>query len=115
VWTTMLFTASVWLALAATDRRTIASATALGVALGLTALSRPVFVLFPFAVALVWTVALPLLRTAPRASAAVALLATFAFTMLPWFTYNYVTLGRFTLSPAGGIGRGLWEGSWQAT
>ena len=35
--------------------------------------------------------------------------------MLPWFTYNYVTLGRFTLSPAGGIGRGLWEGSWQAT
>ena len=36
-------------------------------------------------------------------------------TMLPWFTYNYVTLGRFTLSPAGGVGRGLWEGSWQAT
>ena len=35
--------------------------------------------------------------------------------MLPWFTYNYVTLGRFTLSPAGGVGRGLWEGSWQAT
>ena len=25
------------------------------------------------------------------------------------------TLGRFTLSPAGGVGRGLWEGSWQAT
>jgi hypothetical protein len=35
--------------------------------------------------------------------------------MLPWLTYNYATLGRFTLSPAGGIGRGLWEGSWQAT
>ncbi len=33
--------------------------------------------------------------------------------MVPWFTYNYVYLGRFTLSPAGGIGRGLWEGSWQ--
>ena len=30
---------------------------------------------------------------------------------MPWFTYNYVYLGRFTLSPAGGIGRGLWEGS----
>ena len=27
---------------------------------------------------------------------------------------NYVTLGRLTLSPAGGFGRGLWEGSWQA-
>ena len=35
--------------------------------------------------------------------------------MLPWFIYNYATLGRITLSPAGGIGRGLWEGSWQAT
>ena len=35
--------------------------------------------------------------------------------MLPWFMYNYATLGRITLSPAGGIGRGLWEGSWQAT
>ena len=33
--------------------------------------------------------------------------------MAPWFTYNYVYLGRFTLSPAGGLGRGFWEGSWQ--
>jgi hypothetical protein len=33
--------------------------------------------------------------------------------MVPWFTYNYVYLGRLTLSPAGGIGRGLWEGTWQ--
>ena len=31
----------------------------------------------------------------------------------PWFSYNYVYLGKFTLSPAGGVGRGLWEGSWQ--
>jgi len=42
------------------------------------------------------------------------MLAAFAVTMLPWFTYNYVTLGSFTLSPAGGVGRGIWEGSWQA-
>ncbi len=31
---------------------------------------------------------------------------------------GYVQLrdvGRFTLSPAGGVGRGMWEGSWQAT
>ena len=40
--------------------------------------------------------------------AALALAA--ALTMVPWFTYNYVNLGQFTLSPAGGIGRGLWEG-----
>jgi hypothetical protein len=42
------------------------------------------------------------------------MLTAFAMTMLPWFTYNYVTLGSFTLSPAGGVGRGIWEGSWQA-
>jgi hypothetical protein len=30
--------------------------------------------------------------------------------------YNYVTMGRFTPTPpAGGVGRGLWEGQWQAT
>src|SRR6185312_5222285 len=27
----------------------------------------------------------------------------------------YVNFGRFTLSPAGGMGRGTWEGSWQNT
>jgi hypothetical protein len=43
------------------------------------------------------------------------LLAAFAITMVPWFTYNYVNLGRFTISPAGGIGRAIWEGQWQAT
>ena len=43
------------------------------------------------------------------------MLVVFALAMLPWFIYNYATLGRITLSPAGGIGRGLWEGSWQAT
>ena len=27
------------------------------------------------------------------------MIAAFALTMAPWFAYNYVTLGRFTLSP----------------
>ena len=76
------------------------------------------FVLFPFALAAVGIVVFPL-PAGPAAAAAAAdgrvMLAAFALTMLPWFTYNYVTLGRFTLSPAGGIGRGMWEGSWQAT
>src|SRR5215813_14695517 len=43
------------------------------------------------------------------------LVAAFAVTMLPWFMYNYVNFGRFTISPAGGIGRAMWEGQWQAT
>ena len=75
------------------------------------------FVLFPFALTAVWLVVFPLLRVRarPRVAQWSVMLAAFALTMAPWFAYNYVTLGRFTLSPAGGVGRGLWEGSWQAT
>jgi hypothetical protein len=29
--------------------------------------------------------------------------------------YTYAAFGRFTLSPAGGVGRSLWEAQWQAT
>jgi hypothetical protein len=34
-------------------------------------------------------------------------------TLAPWFAYNYVNLGKLTLSPAGGVGRGTWEAAWQ--
>jgi len=63
----------------------------------------------------VGVVLLPLFRAEPRPALSrwAVMLAAFAITMLPWFTYNYVNFGRFTLSPAGGIGRGIWEGSWQ--
>lgn len=116
VWTTLLFTASMWMALRALASTRLLPFVWLGVLLAVTTLSRPVFVLFPFALAGIGVVVLPAahVRTRPTASAWAAMLAAFAVTMLPWFTYNYVTLGRFTLSPAGGIGRGLWEGSWQA-
>ena len=117
VLTTLLFTISMWLALSAladVRRRRFAW---LGVLLALTTLSRPVFVLFPFALTAVGLILFPLagVRSRPRPSQWGLMLAAFALTMTPWFAYNYVTLGRFTLSPAGGVGRGLWEGSWQAT
>ncbi|MCU1386378.1 MAG: hypothetical protein JWL71_5075 [Acidobacteria bacterium] len=117
VLTTLLFTVSMWLALSALTSRGMTRFAWLGVLLGLTTLSRPVFVLFPFALAAVGLIALPVLRvrTRPRVAQWVVMVAAFALTMAPWFGYNYVTLGRFTLSPAGGVGRGLWEGSWQAT
>ncbi len=85
--------------------------------LALTALSRPVFALFPVGLVLVGLVFFPLTGVTRRPSlgAWAVLLAAFAIAMLPWFTYNYVTLGQLTLSPAGGMGRGTWEGSWQAT
>jgi hypothetical protein len=117
VLTTLLFTVSMWLALSALGDRGLRRFAWLGVLLALTTLSRPVFVLFPFALIAVWIVLFPLLRVRarPRLAQWSVMLAAFALTMAPWFTYNYVTLGRFTLSPAGGVGRGLWEGSWQAT
>ncbi len=117
VWTTALFTLSMWAVLRAYrgDRRSaFASA---GFLLGVTALSRPAFVLFAPALAGIGFIVLPAFRVHPRPARSGwwVMLAVFCFTMLPWFTYNYVTLGRLTLSPAGGLGRGLWEGSWQAT
>ena len=117
VLTTLLFTVSMWLALSALGERGLRRFAWLGVLLALTTLSRPVFVLFPFALAAVGLILFPLMRvrTRPRPAQWSVMLAAFALTMAPWFTYNYVTLGRFTLSPAGGVGRGLWEGSWQAT
>jgi hypothetical protein len=117
VLTTLLFTVSMWLALSALGERGWQRFAWLGVLLALTTLSRPVFVLFPFALTAVGVVVFPLLRvgTRPRLAQWSVMLAAFALTMTPWFMYNYVTLGRFTLSPAGGVGRGLWEGSWQAT
>ena len=120
VWTTLLFTLSMW-ALLRTLRTVppdrVAPFAWLGFLLGVTTLSRPVFVLFPAALVAVGLIVLPVLRVAPRPAARgwLAMFAVFAVTMLPWFAYNYVTLGRFTLSPAGGVGRGLWEGGWQAT
>jgi hypothetical protein len=116
VWTTLLFTISIWAALRALGARTAGPFALLGFLIAMTTLSRPVFVLFPFALAAVGVIVLPVVRVRARPSAWqwAVMLAAFAIAMVPWFTYNYVTLGRFTLSPAGGIGRGLWEGSWQA-
>jgi hypothetical protein len=62
-------------------------------------------------------VAVPILvrgqRSAARLRGWAALAGVAAIALLPWFTYNYVNFGQLTLSPAGGVGRGLWEGSWQ--
>lgn len=116
VWTTFWFTVAMGLVVAATDSGRTSTFLWLGILLALATLSRPVFVLFPFALAAVGVVLFPLfrVRARPRVTGWAVMLSAFAIAMLPWFTYNYVTLGKFTLSPAGGVGRGLWEGSWQA-
>jgi hypothetical protein len=116
VWTTLLFTVAMWLVLRGLNDRGMGHFALLGVVTGITALSRPAFVLFPIVLAGVGLVALPLLRAGARPAVRqwATMLVAFAITMLPWFAYNYATLGVFTLSPAGGVGRGTWEGSWQA-
>jgi len=84
-----------------------------GVLFSLTTLIRPAFVLLPFFLA----VAVPVFIATERRRAALlgwaALCVAAMVTLAPWFTYNYVHLGRVTLSPAGGVGRGLWEATWQ--
>ncbi|HXD75678.1 MAG TPA: glycosyltransferase family 39 protein [Vicinamibacterales bacterium] len=119
LWTAFVFTVSMWIAIRAVQSRRFSSFAALGVILGITALSRPVFALFPIGIVLVGLVCFPLTGVTrdrrPSLACWAMLLAAFGITMLPWFTYNYVNFGRFTLSPAGGMGRGTWEGSWQNT
>jgi 4-amino-4-deoxy-L-arabinose transferase-like glycosyltransferase len=116
VWTTFLFTLSIWMVFRMLESRRAVSFAACGVMFAVTTLSRPVFVLFPFALAAIGLVLFPWtgMRRPIPARSWMVLLAAFAVGMLPWFAYNYTTLGRFTLSPAGGVGRGLWEGTWQA-
>jgi hypothetical protein len=119
LWTAFLFTVSMWVAIRAVQSRRWPTFAVLGVLLGLTSLSRPVFALFPVGIVLVGLVFFPLTGVSrnrrPSMASWAVLLGAFAITMLPWFAYNYVNFGRLTLSPAGGMGRGTWEGSWQAT
>lgn len=114
VWTTFMLVLACLALLRAMQHDRLRTFVLAGVLFSATTLVRPAFILLPFGLA----IGMPLLVPSERARArrlgqwaAFALAA--AITMVPWFTYNYVYLGRFTLSPAGGIGRGLWEGSWQ--
>lgn len=118
VWTTFLFMLSMWMVMRALDSGRTPTFAAAGVMLALTTLSRPVFVLFPLALAAVGLVVFPVAGVKRRPSVLqwAALVGAFAIAMIPWSMYNYVTMGRFTPTPpAGGVGRGLWEGQWQAT
>ena len=85
-----------------------------GLLFGCTTLVRPAFVLLPFGLALGLPILVPAeRRTGQRLACWATLAVVGGLTLMPWLTYNYLYLGRFTLSPAGGVGRGLWESSWQ--
>jgi 4-amino-4-deoxy-L-arabinose transferase-like glycosyltransferase len=110
VWTTFLLTLGVWLCFRVRRTRRASDAVLAGLVIGLTALSRPVFVLLPFALfgvtALAWRREQLLRQWLIAASVAV-------LALVPWFTYNYVNFHRVTISPGGGFGRAIWEGTWQ--
>jgi 4-amino-4-deoxy-L-arabinose transferase-like glycosyltransferase len=113
LWTAFVATLAMVFVLRAVQQQRLRDYAVGGVLLSATTLVRPAFVLLPFFLA----IAMPLLARSQRPRAALGgwavLVLTAGLTLLPWFTYNYVNLGAFTLSPAGGVGRGLWEGSWQ--
>jgi 4-amino-4-deoxy-L-arabinose transferase-like glycosyltransferase len=109
LWATFLLTAALWMTFVARRSNRVWHAIIAGVLVAATALTRPVFILLPFALFGVAAIV-------DRFRHWKLWLVAFAMTglgVLPWFAYNYTYLGRFTLSPAGGIGRAMWEGSWQ--
>lgn len=114
VWTTLVLMAAMLVCLRAVQHGRRRDFMLAGLLFSAATIVRPAFVLLPFGLAM----AMPLLVPAERRTlgrvgnwGALALVA--AVTLVPWFSYNYIYLDRFTLSPAGGVGRGLWEGSWQ--
>jgi hypothetical protein len=113
LWTAFMATAAVLMCLRATQQGRLRDYVIAGALFTATTMVRPAFVLMPF----FFAIAVPILVRPQRSGAALkgwaALVLTAALGMVPWLTYNYVNLGQLTLSPAGGVGRGLWEGSWQ--
>jgi hypothetical protein len=113
VWTTFVLMAAMLVCLRAVQRGRTRDFVIAGLLFSCATLVRPAFILLPFGLAIAMPLLVPAERNRRRLGQWSALALVAALTMVPWFTYNYVYLGRFTLSPAGGIGRGLWEGWWQ--
>lgn len=113
VWTTLVLMAAMLACLRAVQQGRRRDFMLAGLLFSAATIVRPAFVLLPFGLAIAMPLFVPAERSRRRIGNWAALALVAAITMVPWFTYNYVYLGRFTLSPAGGIGRGLWEGSWQ--
>jgi 4-amino-4-deoxy-L-arabinose transferase-like glycosyltransferase len=113
VWTTFVLLAAMLVCMRAIQTGRTRDFAIAGMLFSGATIVRPAFILLPFGLAAAMPILVPAERNRRRIGQWAALAIVAAITMVPWFTYNYVYLGRFTLSPAGGIGRGLWEGSWQ--
>ena len=112
---TFFVTLGMWTAVRAVQDRRVLDYALTGLFIGLATLTHPRFVLLP--IALVVCVGLVALRQRDWRSMLSWgwTLAVFALVLAPWLAYNVIYVNRFTLSPAGGVGRATWEGSWQGT
>ncbi len=113
LWTAFMATAAILVCLRAVQRGHTLDYAIAGVLFSATTMVRPAFVLMPFFFAIAVPILVRKQRTAPELKNWGVLVVTAAIALVPWFAYNYINLGQITLSPAGGVGRGLWEGSWQ--
>ena len=114
LWTTVVLTLAVATAFRANRTRATRDYVFAGLLFGLTALSRPAFVLLPVALGATGVV-LALVPSGPGLKPVrpwLLVLGVFVLSLAPWFAFNGVVMGRVALAPAGGVGRGLWEGSW---
>ncbi|MGQ0732060.1 MAG: ArnT family glycosyltransferase [Acidobacteriota bacterium] len=113
LWTTFVLTAAILATFRAVERSSAPWFAFSGFLLAYTALSRPVFILL--VPCLILAAALLLWRRDVFGGARqwAPLVVAFVLTVLPWFAYNYRHFNSVTISPAGGIGRGLWESGWQ--
>ena len=109
LWTTFLLTATVLITLRARRLGSNRLAATAGILAGVTALTRPVFVLLPFGL-FGMVLVVDWFKDARRWLIATALAL---LVLAPWFTYNFIHFDRFTMSPANGFGRAVWESSWQ--
>ena len=113
LWTTFVLTLAMLACWRAVQTGRVAVYAVAGTLLSLTTLIRPAFVLLPFFVAVAVPILVPEQRQRRALAGWAALSIAALITLAPWFAYNYAHLGRVTLSPAGGIGRGLWGAAWQ--
>jgi 4-amino-4-deoxy-L-arabinose transferase-like glycosyltransferase len=112
---TVFVTLGMWLAVRAVQDGRAIDRILTGVVFGLATLVRPNFVLLPVAVG-GSIVLVELWRGHWRALLGwSAMLVAFAAVLSPWIAYNVVYVHRWTISPAGGLGRATWEASWQGT
>ena len=114
VFTTFLVTTGMLLWLKAQQTNRAATFAAAGVVFAWTALTRPTFQYLPlFLIAGGWAVAGVRGTARPRWRGPLVMIGAYVLVLVPWMVYNVRQFHEITFTPAGGMGRTLFEGYWQ--